>query len=499
MLRIILIFSGVVFGARSTFAQIELPHLLGDHAVLQRRQPIHLWGKAPANDLVKVYLHKQSAETKSNSYGRWELWLSPEEAGGPFTLLVQETIGKSSIELHDIWLGDVWVASGQSNMEFPMEGYPGAPLKDGAREMARASQPLLHLFHVGRRASAEPEGDVSSQWAIASPKTVKDFSAIAFFFGVNISTAEHVAIGIIESAWGGTPIRSWVSPTLWQNLKWQCDARTTQMSHSLSAELTEPKSSNWAPNSLYNGMIAPLTPYGIMGIIWYQGEADSSAERAKNYEVLFPSLIADWRKDWGLGRLPFIFVQISGYRNASYGNPAENVGALRNAQRRAEDIANVGMVVSQDLGVIGNNHPPDKQTVAARLALLARSIAYRETIASCSPQPFKVTREQSTLRVWLRHAELLHETDDGLSEVQIAGNDKIFKEARAKLEHDSILANSDEVSEPVYVRFGWSPFPKGSIKNGIGLPLGTFEMSLCDSGSLLVSGCVDSQTHPAPN
>jgi sialate O-acetylesterase len=217
-------------------------------------------------------------------------------------------------------------------------------------------------------------------------------------------------------------------------------------------------------------MVAPFTPYAIRGFLWYQGETDSAPDRAGLYAKLLPTLIADWRRQWGQGKLPFLFVQIS-----SFDSPAENWGLIRDSQRRTLDVANTGMAVTLDIGQRDNVHPPDKQTVGARLALAGRALAYGETgLAFNGPLYRQTTREGGTLEIWFDHAEGLHSNGADLKGFEVAGADGHFVVATAKVQGTSVVVSSPEVAEPIQVRYAWQNFTDANLYNGVPLPASTF-------------------------
>ena len=292
-------------------------------------------------------------------------------------------------------MGDVWFASGQSNMEMPLGGFvPNAPLKDGPKEIAAANHPNIRMLREDHKVSDYPLDDVDGTWNVCTPEIAAKFSAVAYFFGREISSREHVPIGLIDASWGGTPADSFVSlDTLATNPQllpaFQARAAFTNGLASGPAQLAlekredeaakvagqpapshpwHPFPGSWLPSGIYNGMIAPAIPYTIKGFLWYQGETNSGPLRAPFYATLFPALISDWRMHFAQGDLPFLFVQIS-----SFNSPAENWGTIRDAQRRSLFLRNTAMAVTLDIGLADNVHPPDKQTVGARLALAARA------------------------------------------------------------------------------------------------------------------------------
>jgi sialate O-acetylesterase len=475
-------------------AEVRLTSVITDHAVLQRDAPIHLWGEASPAEKITVHFHDQSVATTASSMGLWEAWLMPEPAGGPFTLTVH---GSSELSRSDLLVGDVWFASGQSNMEMPLAGFPGqAHITNAAQEIAAADLPQVRLLRMEEKSSDSPLAGISAAWQTCTPETAKDFSAVAYFFAREISKREHIPIGVIDSSWGGTPIDSWISldalssdasfmpafaarahfADMQTHLEQVESAEKSADAEAASHHLAKPKHpwhpdpSSWIPAGLFNGMVAPFTPYTIKGFLWYQGETDSAPDRAGLYAKLLPALIADWRRQWRQGNLPFLFVQIS-----SFESPQQEWGLIRDSQRRTLQVANTGMAVSLDIGQRDNVHPPDKQTVAARLVLAARALAYGEpTVAFNGPLYRQTTRDGGSLRIWFDHAEGLHSSGEVLKGFEVAGADGHFVPATASVQGMSVLVSAPEGVEPAQVRYAWESFTDANLYNGAALPASTF-------------------------
>ena len=468
----------IAFAPVLAAAQLSVPRVFSDHAVLQRDRPIHVWGSAAPADSVTVRFHAQSLTATASERGVWELWLRPESAGGPYVLnIAGVAVADKPIRLTDILVGDVWIASGQSNMEFPLSGFgPNTPLKDGAAEIAAATHPDIRLLRQERASSLTPLRDQTSTWTLCTPETATKFSAVAYFFGRDLAAHEHIPIGLIDTTWGGTSAQTWISAegVAYANLSSQI-ASVTAADQRLADSLQKPAGAQPFPNPrtasvLFNAMIAPFVPYTIKGAIWYQGEADAKAPRNTGYARLFPALITDWRHQWDQGDFPFLFVQLSSF-NGQW-------GIVRDAQRRTLELRNTAMAVALDLGEHDNIHPPDKQTVGARLAQAARGMVYREPGTSSSPSLQVVTVEGSVLRVWLDNDAGLKPGETGLGDFEIAAIDGDFKSAEAKLEtvgdRTTIVVSSATVKKPAFVRYGWQPWVTHFLYNNGNLPLGTF-------------------------
>jgi sialate O-acetylesterase len=477
-------------------AEVRLPKVLSDHAILQREAPIHIWGWANPGESVSVSLHGQSISTKASEVGLWSVNLAPEGAGGPFQLVVQ---GENKVIVSDVLVGDLWVASGQSNMEIPLNGYPGhAVIKNSAEEIAQADHPQIRFLRVPAKSSYYPENDVDAAWETCSPQTVGQFSAVAYFFGREIQQQEGVPIGIIDATWGGTPAEAWVSldtlgsdPSLMPIFAARADMtdRLNDVDLRISEDKREDSTAKaaglplpthdwhpdlvaWEPAGLFNGMIAPLTSYSIKGVIWYQGESNSDLGLATMYQRVFSALIGGWREKWHEGNFPFLFVQLSSFD----AKPSENQdwGLIREAQRRALSLANTAMAVSMDVGQADNVHPPDKQSVGHRLALAARALAYNESIEYSGPLFRRAVSEGSAMRVWFDHDKGLASRTPEVEGFEIAGADHHFVSASARIVDRSVVVSSPEVPEPEFVRYGWANYTIASLVNDAGLPGAAF-------------------------
>jgi sialate O-acetylesterase len=474
--------------------EVRLPGLLSSHMVLQREKPIHVWGWSDPGEKITIELHGVTRSTSGSSTGSWSVFLPPEPAGGPFQLTVSG--GNNKIVLDDVLIGDVWFASGQSNMEMPVKGFTGAPVKNSAEEIAHATQPQIRLINFPHKAIDFPQRNVDAHWTLCTPETAADFSAAAYFFGRELNAREHVPVGLIDATWGGTPAEAWVSlpsistdAALMPIFGTRAEMMQSQADNEaiLAAERREdeaarkagktppshpwrPDPASWAPAWLFNGMVAPATPYGIKGVIWYQGESNSRAVFAPMYARLFPALIADWRTQWHEGDFPFLFVQIANFKS----NDGEWWAVIREAQRRTLSVANTAMVVTTDIGDPDNVHPADKQTVGARLALAARALAYGEKVEYSGPSFRQAAPEGEAMRVWFDHAGGLTAKGDMLQGFEIAGSDGRFVAATARVDGGTVVVSSAKVGDPKYVRYGWANAPVINLFNAEGLPASPF-------------------------
>lgn len=484
----IALFSALSAGAP---AEVRLPALLQDGVVFQSGMPIHLWGMADPNEAITAEFRGASMSTKADSLGRWSIYLKPSEAGGPYQVKIS---GTNTVLIKDVLVGEVWLASGQSNMEFSTE-----QLRDAEKELAQADLPEVHLFTVEKGATEYPQTDLSSTgWRRCNAKTAAPFSAVGFLFAREIHQRRKVPIGVIESAWGGTSIESWTSLTaigrdpammplveargqrMEQQAEWELRRKRIDTEAAAARAKGQPEPSlpwrpdppMWSLGQLYNAMIAPLTPFPIRGVLWYQGEQNTRRDgRPELYGRQLKTLIEDWRQRWAVGDFPFLFVQLANFRS----NDTEDWATVREGQRSALEVRNTGMAVAIDVGDPDDVHPLNKQEVARRLALIARAEVYREPIESSGPLVHLVTREPGALRVWFDHVgEGLVVRGPALSGFEIAGADGNFHPAQARIDGESVVVHNDEVKEPKLVRYGWANDPRCELFNKNGLPASPF-------------------------
>lgn len=459
--------------------------------VLQRDQPIHLWGWAEPGESVTASFNGATQTSAADRLGQWSIFLPAFPAGGPYSLNIK---GSNEIVLKDILLGDVWFASGQSNMEMPLQGFPGnAVIKNADEEIRNATHASIRLFRTPKRASDFPLHDFDAEWTECNPETAAAFSAVAYFFGREIAKDEHVPVGLIDSTWGGTPVEAWISmdglssdPALMPAFAaWAKMAnRTADTDAMIKAEKREteeavkagkakpwfdwhPDPASWAPAGLYNGMIAAAIHFPIKGVIWYQGESNSPLARANAYQREFSAMIADWRSHWNEGNFPFLFVQLSNFASS----PRESYQTIREEQRRTLSVANTGMAVTIDIGQPENVHPANKQEVGLRLSLAAEAIAYGKQLEFSGPMYRQTSVEGSTLRVWFDH------TTGGLKGTtgfEIAGDDRVFQPAEAHIDGATVVLTNSQIKSPRYARYAWANSPAFSLVNGAGLPASPF-------------------------
>ncbi len=473
---------------------LRLPNIISNNAVLQRGRPIHIWGWSSPNENITVQFNNQNEQTTANSQGQWELWLAPEPAGGPYTLTVTGSNNEPPLTVSNILVGDVWFASGQSNMQIPLNGFPGsAVIKNAAQEIANSNYPDIRLLNLADTASSTPLDNITATWTTCDPTTTPNFSAVAYFFARDLEAHLHIPIGIIDSSWGGTPISSWMSNTLLTSHpgfqpvydKWKAfEAKQPQVTilgeqqqpeEAARKHVWHPDPKSWHPSWLWNGMVAPMTPYTIRGFIWYQGETDATDDWNPNlYRRLFPAMIQDWRDQWHEGNLPFLYVQIS-----SFSAPNQHWGVIRNAQRTTLALRDTGMAVSLDIGEKNNIHPPDKQTVAQRLALTAYHVSYGQQIEDEGPLFQQVIRQGEQLRVYFTHtAQGLVSKGGPLKGFEIQDNDGNWHYVNAVIQGNTVVVDTTSIPNTPAVRYAWANYSTANLYNGVSLPASTFEATV---------------------
>ncbi len=482
------------FGSRF-FAQVKLPAIISDNMVLQQNQKISLWGWAAPGEKVSINPSwtNKFVETKADATGKWIAEVKTEKAGGPYYIDFQAS---NSVHVQNVMLGEVWLASGQSNMEFFMAKIPTSGSYNGEihapTEMPLANYPNIRNFDVPNVVADEPQQDTKGRWVTCSPQTIDSFSAVAYYFAKDIFKKTGFPIGIINSTWGGTPAESWtkkellaadpdLSPILTRYdqavadypaghekfrgelEKWRAD--TSKHKGSAPADPLGPRS-NKSPYKLYNGMIAPIIPYTLKGVIWYQGE--QNAPYAYQYRKLFATMINEWRSEFKNDNMPFYFVQISPHRSQN--------AEIRDAQLYVyQHLRNTGIVVTTDNGDSLNIHPRNKQLVGERLALWAKHFDYGEKdLVYTAPMYKSMKVEGNKIRIYFDHLEDGLKTEDKLIEFTIAGTDQNFVPANAKTDGNTVLVWADNLPNPTAVRFAWRNVPKPNLFSQSGLPVSPF-------------------------
>jgi len=465
---------------------IRLAALFSDHAVLQQGKPVPVWGWGAPGDAVSVVFRGHSAQAVTDASGRWQAVLPAMLADNePGTLTVSS--GSTRLVARDVLVGEVWLCSGQSNMEWRVD-----QVKNANQEIAAAEYPLIRQFRVPKSFGDRPVPDVSGGWSPASPKTVGMFSGVAYFFARDLHRTLNVPIGLINASFGGKMIETFMSPEALEQSglaavvgkRWE-DERARLPAQMAAWEKTG-KGMNpgivvaqHQPSCLFHAMLAPLAPYGIRGAIWYQGEHNIS--RAVEYRALFPAFIRDLRAKFGQGDFPFYFVQLANY-DAKLDKSREGYPLLREAQLQTLALPATGMAVTIDIGTPENVHPVNKQDVGARLARIAKARTYGLGGVDSGPSVRSGSRENGAIRLAFDHAEGgLRSGPDPAAGFEIAGADGSFRAASVRLDGEEVVVSSPEVPEPVSVRYAWANAPEISLFNREGLPASPFRFTVPDA------------------
>lgn len=445
-------------------ANIRLPALVSSNMVLQQQSTVKVWGwSSPAEKIrITTSWNNKTDSVIATRDANWEINIQTPPAGGPYTITLQ---GNNKIVLENILIGEVWICSGQSNMEF---GYYNG-LKDIREELPVSYNPSIRFFNIPKTTALYPQDDCNAQWVICDSNTLKPFSAVGYFFGKKLHKELNVPIGLINSSWGGTPAETWTPVEVINN------------DPVLKTAADKLKPANWwpyKPGMSYNAMIAPLTNFSIAGAIWYQGESNTGT--ADTYKKLFTGMIDAWRKQWNK-EFPFYYVQIAPYK---YGN--NKIGPLlQEAQTQSMEHKNVGMVVITDLVDDTNDiHPTNKHDVGYRLANWALAQTYQKSgIAFKSPVYKAMNVEKGKVILSFDNAAAgLQAKDKKITEIYVAGSDKIFYPAEAKIEKDKLIIWSKKVPQPIAVRYGFGNTAIGNVFSKEGLPLTPFRTDSWEPG-----------------
>lgn len=457
----------LVFTISFTFAQLRLPSVIGDNMVLQQQSSVTLWGWSGPSQKIMI---TSSWNNKTDSAiatrdAKWKIMLQTPAAGGPYTVTIKA--GTDVISLKNVYIGEVWVCSGQSNMEYN-SFYKGST--DIQPELKNAPNNNIHLFREPRTTAMYPQDDSKGEWTIADSNSLKFFSEAAYFFAKKLNSEMKVPVGLIEAAWGGTPAETW-TPAAAVN----SDEELKEAAHKQSP------SNGWPywPGYTYNAMIAPITNYNIAGAIWYQGEGNTAAPNT--YAKLLTSMIKSWRNAWDKD-FPFYLVQIAPF---TYGTKYSG-SIIQEQQTKVLALENTGMVVTTDLVPDTTDiHPPMKKAVGERLAAIALVKTYHKTgTGYVSPMYKSMIVEGNKATITFDNAnEGLVMKGTAISEIFIAGNDKMFYPANAKINGNKLTVWSDNVKQPVAVRFGFSNAAVGNLFSKSGLPVAPFRTDEWDLGT----------------
>ncbi|MCC2598940.1 sialate O-acetylesterase [Sphingobacterium sp. FBM7-1] len=450
-------------------AEIRLSSIFTDGMVLQQQQSVPLWGRAESGASVQITTSwdQRSYDVKANKAGVWRVFVQTPVAGGPYRIQFTE---EKTIVLEDVLIGEVWLCSGQSNMEMPLKGYPGQPIIGSTEAILTSRDEQLRIYTVPRNPLLKPAEDSKpSSWKKANPQDVANFSATAYFFGRRLRQVLDVPVGLIHSSYGGSNIEAWMEAA------WLADIEGVE----IPQEEEGLKNKNRQPTMLYNGMIHPLIGYGIKGIIWYQGE--SNYETSDRYEILFPRMVEKYRTLWQDDTMPFYFTQIAPFDYASlppyYVGGKYNSAFIRDAQRKSlANIPHSGMAVTMDLGEKNCIHPARKQEGGERLALLALGDTYGiGGLNHRSPVYKSMSVQDGAAIVEFDDAPLgLTSFGQAIQTFEIADESKVFHPAQALIRGKTVVLSSPHVTKPVAVRYAFKDFVHGDLFGVNGLPVSSF-------------------------
>ena len=500
--RTILAILTVTLGAGSAFADVTLPAVFSDHMVLQHGQAVYVWGWAGVGEKVTVSIAGRSSSARAGSDGRWQVRLESLAPGGPHVLTVR---GANSLTVDDVLIGDVWLCSGQSNMAMTV-----SRAMNYQQEQAAANYPQIRHFKTASHAAPEPQDRCEGAWAVCSPDTVGAFTATGYFFGRELHKQLDIPIGLINSSWGGTAVEAWTSWPAQEDLKpikslhkewadkvaaYDLSKARAQLERNLEtwknrAEkakaagrkpprkptlAADPAVNQNRPANLFNGMIHPLIPYGIRGAIWYQGERNTHGEISKSYGLQLETMIYDWRSRWGY-EFPFAWVQLPNFTDLQT-EPVESTGwvMVREGMLKTLDLSQTGMAITVDIGEAGDIHPKNKQDVGHRLAKWALTEVYGKPGVSSGPLYKSMAKKGGTIVVNFDNVgRSLVAKGDKLIGFAVAGADRKFVWADAKIVGDTVVVSSPKVKSPAAVRYAWAPNPQCNLYNSAGLPASPF-------------------------
>ncbi len=503
MRKPILVTAVILFLSAPVFAVVSLPALFSDNMVLQQGMSVPIWGWGGLNEPITVRFGSQTVSTITGENGKWTLRLAPMPVSSQPTDMMVE--GKTnSLTIKNVLIGEVWLASGQSNMFFTVSA-----CADAAKFIAEAKHPGIRMFNVATNASSEPLDNVEGQWAVCSPQTVPSFSGTAYFFALELHQKLDVPVGIIHSSWGGSSAEMWIpqdileddrdylpileryqyqdqaNPNILLKYNRALDAWRKAVEEARVESKPAPPGKPvhpFAPNkmrkpsSLYNAMIVPLAPYAIQGTIWYQGE--SNADRAEQYKKLFPNMIRSWRRLWGQGDFPFLFVQLANFMPSDTKPGESNWAELREAQTQTLSLVpRTAMAVTIDIGEANDIHPKNKQDVGKRLMQCAMNVAYGQDVPHTGPLYEYMTITDGKVRLHFKNVagRLVSKNNEPLKGFAIAGMDRKFIWAEAAIVDERTIEVFDKnVPHPVAVRYAWAINPVCNLYDEAGLPTSPF-------------------------
>jgi len=462
-------------------ADVKPNAICSEGMVLQQKSKANIWGTASKGEAVSVTFRDKTAETKADEAGNWVVAVDSGAAGGPFELTIK---GNNTITYKNVLVGEVWICSGQSNMEAPVGSY--IKCDDMPYASSAPHNSMLRTFNVKKNPQTTPQSETAGLWIEADPKTVGSFTAVGYFFGRNLQENLKVPVGLIHTSWGGTRIETWMSESALAPF-----------------EKVDPKAKAGNPNGgsqLYNGMISPILNYQVKGAIWYQGE--SNAGNAFKYRSMHPAMVENWRADFKNPDLAFYFVQLAPFGNTPKAPGESNWAELREAQTMTLKLKGTGMAVITDFGSEYDIHPTPKRPVGERLALAARAQTYGEKIVYSGPmyKALKVEGNKATISFdhvggGLGSKEMVPtierknkegtvtaaayrvkegSTSAPLLGFTVCGKDKVFHNAKAEIVGSTVVVSCDAVAEPIAVRYGWANHPICNLFNAEGLPASPF-------------------------
>lgn len=458
-----------LFAPTLLWAEVKLPSIFTDNMVFQQQAECAVWGWAKAGSTVTVSPSwgKQKYTTKVDAAGKWRLKVKTPAAGGPFELTVSDG---TPVKLKNVLVGEVWICTGQSNMEMPMKGFKGQPILNSNEAIIKSNNPNIHLYTVPRSSRTEPKDNSKpSSWRVAEPEAVSNFSATGYYFGRLLNEMLHVPIGLINCSYGGSTIEAWMdAKTLQQFAGVQIPPKTDSI-----------KIVNCTPTTLYNGMLHPIAGYSIRGAIWYQGE--SNYDHPDEYPARLAAMVKQWRMEWGMGEFPFYYAQIAPYNYAQL--PPYNKGGkfnsafIRDAQRKAQDqVPNSAMAVLLDVGEENSIHPMRKEPGGTRLAYLALTKTYGlKGFGAVSPAYESMMVKDGAVAVKFKDAPNgLSSFGQELTGFEVAGADQKFYPAKASIAGSVITVSSKAVKVPVAVRYAFQDFTRATLFSNEGLPVSSF-------------------------
>ena len=451
----------IILTSEITKGEVKLPAIFGDNMVLQQKTEVAIWGTSALNASVKVTTswNNKSYSARAGSDGKWKLKVPTPSAGGPYEININDG---SPLKLKNVMIGEVWVCSGQSNMEMPMKGYLNQPIFGSNESIATSSNPAIRLFTIKKASSLQPLNDVTGIWNTCEPENVSDFSATAYYFGLMLNRALNVPVGLINTSWGGTRIEPWMSEAGLKNFDFvKLPDKNQQGAINIQT-----------PTVLFNAMINPIVGYGIRGAIWYQGE--SNRNEASQYEKLLPGMIENWRAVWDIGEFPFYYVQIAPY---DYGTSGISSAYLREAQLKASTaIPNIGMAPVMDIGEKDCIHPANKKAGSDRLAWLALTNTYgKKGFTGAGPVFKEMSVSGMVIKLTFNNAPNgLTSFGKELTCFEVAGANKRFFPAKATIGGNGITLFCPFVAEPVAVRYAFKDFIIGDLFNIEGIPASSF-------------------------